>query len=62
MTKTVKAASDRNFAAARRYNRDPERFAETHDPEALARQVSPASKVTPKGAESDRADSGQEET
>lgn len=33
------AKADRSRAAANRYQSDPERFAESHDPEALARQV-----------------------
>lgn len=62
MTKTVKSASDRNFAAAQRYNRDPERFAETHDPEALARQVARAAKTASKDPDSDHEDGGQDKS
>jgi hypothetical protein len=36
---SARAMTDRSRAAAHSYLRDPERFAETHDPEALARQI-----------------------
>ncbi|MGF1626878.1 MAG: hypothetical protein ACFCVH_18515 [Alphaproteobacteria bacterium] len=47
MTATRKAKGDRNYTSARAYLNAPERFAETHDPEDLARQVPLKAKSTP---------------
>lgn len=56
MTAQTKRGS--NYTAANRYQSDAARFGETHDPEALARQVPKAMKQVRLGTvDADKADS-----
>ena len=55
MATSERVKRDLSRDAADRYLRDPDRFAETHDPEALARQI-PLKAKTPRPADQQRAE------